>query len=304
MQKLASYQNGNSFVTIFDDGTLIREFPDGETPKPVHPSSIDVKITDYCTAGCSYCHEKSTKAGLHSDLEKLKIVLAELPVGVELAIGGGNPLDHPDLLPFLYWAAERGLIINMTINQKHLRPQQELIMRIINEDLVKGVGISYSSSTFLPYVLPILQATNNVVFHVIMGINKVNVIDELSEFCNKNNKPCKILVLGYKNYGFGINYYVKNKSVEDVKYQWFIKLGKYFSQKDLTLSFDNLAIEQLKLKRFFKQSSWDKFFMGTDGSWTCYIDAVKQEYAMSSTTVKRVSFDNQSLNSFFQSLHS
>jgi len=300
MNLLHSYVNGNTTVELFDDGTKIRTY--SGKPEVVHPESIDVKITDYCDAGCHYCHEQSTRAGKHSDLNALLQQLSLLPAGVEIAIGGGNPLSHPGLLDFLFEIKSRGIVANITVNEKHLRPYQDLIIKLATEKLVNGIGISYASKTRLKYVEPIMQVSDNVVFHMIMGINDLNQIEELSSFCKKNNKSCKILVLGYKQYGFGLNYYLKNKSIEDNKYQWFIGLAKFFKQENMTLSFDNLAIEQLKLKRFFTDEAWDKFFMGKDGAYTCYMDAVKQEFAKSSTTKERVSFNDSNIIEFFKGI--
>lgn len=51
---LNKYINGDYTFTIYSDGTLVRE-TDVENPKVIHPSSIDVKVTDYCDMGCAYC---------------------------------------------------------------------------------------------------------------------------------------------------------------------------------------------------------------------------------------------------------
>lgn len=214
--------------------------------------------------------------------------------------GGGNPLSHPDLIWFLEKIKTQGLVANITINQKHLSTYKELILKLIKEQLVMGVGISYSSSKYLVDIEPILLATNNVVFHVIMGINPVSDVEKLNAFCLKHNKECKILVLGYKHYGFGINYYVKNKKIEDVKYNWYTTLASYFKNNNLILSFDNLAIEQLKLRRYFTDSAWEQFFMGNDFVFTMYIDGVEQNFAPSSTSTNRQSFKDVSLVDYFQ----
>ena len=50
---LAQYQNGNTSVKIYEDGTKIREYEG--TPKTFFPESLDVKITDYCDLGCKFC---------------------------------------------------------------------------------------------------------------------------------------------------------------------------------------------------------------------------------------------------------
>ena len=295
------YINGNINTTIYTDGTLVKEC-DGE-PKPNFPSSMDVKITDYCDAKCSYCHEKSTEIGKDGDLNKLLNVLSVLPSGPEIACGGGNPLSHPDFTMFLESLKKQGLVANVTINQKHLNPYKDLILNIINNDLIKGIGISYTSEKYLEDVKPIIELTDNIIFHVIMGINTIEQLDTLNEFCKLYNKKCKVLILGYKNYGFGINYYLKNKKIEDNKYKWFIKIGKYIKKNNYILSFDNLAIQQLKLDRFFTKEAWETFYMGDDGKYTCYLDAINQVYAKSSTSDNRVSFDKMNLIEYFKSLN-
>ena len=145
---LYQYKNGNTNVEIFNDGTLIRSFDDPNNIVIDFPSSIDVKITDWCDAGCPQCHEQSTINGVHGDLYRLLEKLSTLPSGVELAIGGGHPLSHPNILPFLEKLKELGFIANITVNQKHLERDKDLLTHLINKDLVKGVGISYSSKKF------------------------------------------------------------------------------------------------------------------------------------------------------------
>ena len=62
------------------------------------PELVDIKITDYCPYGCSYCYQNSTEAGLHADFNKLVGMIEYMrKEGVfELAIGGGEPTLHPD----------------------------------------------------------------------------------------------------------------------------------------------------------------------------------------------------------------
>ena len=144
--KVIEYTNGNTQVTILSDGTKIREYEG--TPIIVHPESIDVKVTDYCNMGCQWCHESSTTKGKHADLVRLLEVIECLPAGVELAIGGGNPLSHPEIFWFLHELKDRGIIANLTINQGHLKPFQKLLQLLIEEDLVKGVGVSITNNNF------------------------------------------------------------------------------------------------------------------------------------------------------------
>lgn len=298
MEILHTYANGNTNVVLYSDGTKERTFEG--VPQVIHPESIDVKITDYCDAGCSFCHEQSTKAGEHGDLDKLLKVLSVLPAGVEISAGGGHPLSHPDIISFLEKIKLQGLVANITINQKHLAKDRDLILMLIEKQLVKGVGISYSSKAYLPAIEPILKASNNVVFHLIMGVNQVEDIKILNDFCQEQNKKCKVLILGYKQFGFGINYYLKNSKIENNKYEWYVQLANYFKRNNIILSFDNLAIKQLDLQRFFADEAWNEFYMGDDFVFTMYMDAVKQHYAASSTSNNRISFNDTSLLEYFQ----
>lgn len=291
MDQIAKYQNGNTTVTIMNDGTKIREYED--IPKILHPESIDVKISDYCDLGCAYCHESSTTKGVHGDLNKLMEVISELPAGVELAIGGGNPLSHPNIVEFLQILKQGGIIANLTVNQGHLKTFQDLLVYLIKDDLVKGVGISITSNNFT-YIKPLLEITGNIVYHLIAGVNKVEVIDKLIEL-----GKCKVLVLGYKTFGFGIQYHSKEVDAE-IK-RWYMYLPKYVGK--CVLSFDNLAIEQLKVKRLFTHEGWNNFYMGDDFCFTMYIDAVKQQYAPTSRSADRKSFSEYSLLDYFISFN-
>lgn len=288
MNQIAKYQNGNTTVTILSDGTKVREYEG--VANILHPESIDVKITDYCDMGCAYCHESSTTKGVHGDLGKLLKVISELPKGVELAIGGGNPLSHPNLIAFLRELKLKGIIANLTVNQGHLKTYQDMLIFLIEEDLVKGIGISITNNNF-NHIKPLLNITDNVVYHLIAGVNDIEVVEKLMEL-----GECKVLILGYKLFGFGVKYHSEEVDVNLKK--WYKHLPKLIGK--CTLSFDNLAIEQLKAKRLFTHKGWDKFYMGDDFCFTMYIDAVKQEFAPTSRSKNRKSFNEYSLINYFK----
>jgi hypothetical protein len=281
--KLYQYRNGNYDVTIMKDGTKIRDYD--EFPLPVVPESIDLKITNYCDAGCAFCHEMSTKEGKHCEIDRtISLMHTFAPHNAEIAIGGGNPLSHPDLNYFLHAVRSMDLIANITVNQLHIKKFEHEIKFYQEQNLIKGLGISW-----FPHRIEDLDTFmgENVVIHIIMGVHPISDIERLLE----RFKKVKILVLGYKTFGRGEHYYDKlNEVVEKNKYDWFTNIGRLMHKEGLTLSFDNLAIEQLKMKRFFIKENWDKFYMGDDGHFTMYIDAVKEEYARSSTSKKRYKY--------------
>ncbi|NBP05736.1 MAG: radical SAM protein [Bacteroidetes bacterium] len=142
---LYRYKNGNYFVSILEDGTKIREANDDKLIADF-PESLDIKITNYCDAGCSYCHEKSTIAGKHGDLDKAFDILKVLPAGTELAIGGGDPMSHPDLEKFLIKLKNNNYIANITINEKHLDRYEAILLDFENRGLIKAIGISFCNT--------------------------------------------------------------------------------------------------------------------------------------------------------------
>jgi MoaA/NifB/PqqE/SkfB family radical SAM enzyme len=138
MSKLiALYQNGNYSVKLYSDGTKIKTTKDDKFIASF-PDSMDLKITDYCDMNCPMCHEKSSVNGKHSNLNEE--FLSTLKRGTELAIGGGNPLSHPDLIPFLTRMKEQGIVCNLTVNETHLKKDQKLINELISKKTYLWLG--------------------------------------------------------------------------------------------------------------------------------------------------------------------
>ena len=53
------------------------------------------------------------------------------------------------------------------------------------------------------------------------------------------------------------------------------------------VSFDNLAIEQLDVKRLMTDEEWEEFFMGQDGGYTFYLDLVEGNFGKNSLATDR-----------------
>lgn len=281
---IASYVNGNCRVTIYGDGTKVREYEG--SPRPVFPESMDVKITNYCDAGCAFCHEMSTREGKHGDLLRANSILSTMPRGSEIAIGGGNPLSHPDLMAFLVALHVYEIVANMTVNHFHLRRYRDAIAEIRRKGLIYGLGISY-----LPPLIDTLGdfLDENTVLHLIIGVHPISELDKLLQ----RYPRLKVLLLGYKQFGRGESFYQKmSKTVEANIYGWTTQLYRYLRRPGLTISFDNLAIRQLDVRRFFSPEAWSRFYMGDDGQFTMYMDFVKGEYAVSSTSPIRYQLTN------------
>ena len=264
---IASYTNGNYQVNLYSHGTKERKCIYNEFA-PKFPESVDLKITNKCDLGCKYCHEKSVLSGEHGDIDTIIESLSFLPAGVEIAIGGGNPFEHPQLTTLLKALKKQGLIANITINASHLKKYGNELKSLYYAKLVHGIGISYNGSRWFN--------TYDTVYHMIAGIH---TFEQIKFVLNNHNK---VLILGYKQIGRGKNFYnieIKN-NIERLKHSLWEIMGKGI------LSFDNLAIKQLSVKDHFTKDGWDRFYMGDDGKFTMYYDGVKQEYAESSTSLE------------------
>jgi len=268
------YLNGDWDVSIsLEDGSKVRA-TNKKNPVANFPESIDVKITDYCDAGCAWCHENSTVAGTHGNLNKIINLYEQLPAGVEIAIGGGNALDHPNLIYFLEKLKEHGVIANITVNQKHMKEGKylTLVRYLINNNLIKGLGYSIiNSGCEIKY--------NNLVTHVIAGIHSTSIINEIVK-----KGGSKILILGYKDFRRGNNYLQRqNNKIQERIDEWYRMLPIIINK--IQVSLDNLAIKQLKPERMFESNAeFAMMYMGDDGSHTMYIDAVNERYAINSTS--------------------
>jgi len=274
---LGKYINGNYNVSIYSDGTKVREtlVPEDTVFISEFPECMDIKITNQCDMNCPYCHENSTIDGLHGELLNNQFIETLIPY-TELAIGGGNPLVHPQLIEFLKLLKSRNIIANITVNQYHFIKYKQLIDMIYSKDLIKGLGLSFThyDETFVE----MLKDYPNAVLHVINGV--VSYKDLIKMY----NKNLKLLILGYKNIRRGIDYY--NQEVEDKKKVIYDNICEIINGFKV-VSFDNLAIKQLDLRRIFTDKDWNEFYMGDDGQFTMYIDMVEEEFALSSTSPKR-----------------
>lgn len=286
---LGSYKNGNYSVLIFEDGTKIRYNNEDELIA-AFPESIDMKISNRCNMGCPQCHEQSVPDGALANL--YHPLLNSLHPYTELALGGGNVFEHPGLREFLFRMAEKKIICNITVHAHHFIQYFNEIQYHVDHGTLHGIGVSVNEpidDKFINY----LKSIPNVVVHVIAGIVPWETLVKLSD----NN--IKLLILGYKTFGRGIQYWCDNK--EDVAAE-IVHLKEhlpYLFKHFPVVSFDNLALEQLNVREFVNEETWERFYMGDDGKYTMYIDLVKEEFATSSIS-PRLPIDSNKIEELFK----
>lgn len=271
MKLLGSYQNGNYRTAIYSDGTKIRETEDDAFIADF-PENIDIKITNQCDMGCPMCHEDSKPDGNHGDIMNAKFIDTLRPY-TELAIGGGNALAHPDLVPFLKKLRDKHIIANLTVNQTHFMQNKEFLMTLTKQKLIYGLGVSLNKAS--REFIDAIKCFDNAVIQVINGLITYGELEILAD------NDLKMLILGYKEFRRGKEFKARNPYIENNQ------IGLKESLKDLiprfkVVSFDNLAIEQLDVKSLMTEEQWNEFYMGDDGNFTMYIDMVTETFAKNS----------------------
>jgi hypothetical protein len=214
--------------------------------------------------------------------------MLSLKPGTELAINGNN-LDHPHLERTLKELRNRGIITNITINQRHLAQNLCKLVDWQERELIYGVGISLSDAT--DSLLEVaLNDLDNAIIHVIAGIITADDLMYLQAL-----KP-KLLVLGYKNLGRATQYSLSHAD-EIVDNIMTLKKNLPIFVKNDYLSgvcFDNLALDQLDVKEILfnnNEDAWSQFYMGDDGGFTMYIDTVAGKYAKNSCMPQEERYD-------------
>ena len=290
---LGTYVNGNTIVAIYKDGTKERYIKSGEIPAPEFPESIDLKITNRCTMGCHFCAESSTPDGVHANL--YSPLLDSIHPYTELAIGGGNPLDHPELVGFLNELKRKHVICNMTVNSEHFMENLGFIRYLQDLNLIHGLGVSVPARVQYGFIDK-LKGFRNTVVHTIAGYTPIHTYALLADH------DLNLLILGYKVKGRGVEFC--SEFYDDLS-EHLCELSEHVTKmRDhfKAIAFDNLAVKQLKLFEKFNPDEMNQLYMGDDGEYTMYIDLVTNKFGKSSSH-PMININADSIDSLFAQVH-
>lgn len=115
------------YSTFFNARTgFFARVPEAGKPEPFWsphgPELMDISITNWCDKGCAFCYKSSTRHGTHMALADYKRVIDEAAkMGTfQVALGGGNPNQHPDFVEILDFTRAKGIVPNYTTNGRGL----------------------------------------------------------------------------------------------------------------------------------------------------------------------------------------
>lgn len=86
------------------------------------PELLDVAITNYCEHGCEFCYRQSNRNGKHLSIDEMKVIVEQAKnAGVlQIALGGGNPNQHPQFIEMLELIKAKGIVPSYTSNGEGL----------------------------------------------------------------------------------------------------------------------------------------------------------------------------------------
>lgn len=199
--------------------------------KATSPELVDVKITDYCPYGCSFCYQGSTREGAHAPLDVILRTadrLAEIGV-FEVALGGGEPMMHPDFPAIIKAFRDRGITPNVTSFGVEWLKREE-VMSVVG--LIGGLGVSVQTPESVRKVVQIQEALRKA-----DGGRKVQVLPQhavgtgdllgIVDAIRSQSLDQSLLLLGFKNVGRGIEGQSHPQSDDDV-----IQAIEYLTEED------------------------------------------------------------------------
>lgn len=289
MELLAKYQNGNLVTELYSDGTRIRTTDDDEFC-PAFAENVDVQVSNRCDHACPMCYANCTIDGAFGKLSGWKF-LDTLHSGTEMAVNLNFPMAD-NFIDFLRTIKSKGVFPNVTINQDHFMQHEDIIQQLYDEELIYGLGVSLTHPT--TEFIERIKKYPNAVIHVINGI----VTKEQFDILKDNN--LKILILGYKDIGRGIQYKQTDNSLIQSKKDWLYQNLEEVTHMFKVVSFDNLGLEQLDVRRLLSDREWERFYGGDDGTFTFFINLVEGYFAKNSLSEIHYPIGDYSIDEMFK----
>jgi MoaA/NifB/PqqE/SkfB family radical SAM enzyme len=280
---LFNRNTGAKVRIAFGNDTADPSVPHADLNKAAAPELVDMKVTDKCPYECEHCYQGSTKNAAHADfkymLEKLD-ELASMHV-FEVAYGGGEPTTHPDFLQLLKETKNRKVVPNFTTrNLTYLKTHGKELVNLVGR-IAYSVDFEEEIAAFTKYHTANKDKKGNSesvfsltrsgsyersigIQHVVGSVSQERLV-ELLKYCKEN--WVDVTLLGWKNTGRG-----SEVQPHVVDWKAACKTADIYRMKIDTA-----------LARSSDMSDVDpETYHTTEGSVSCYIDAVERKIGPSS----------------------
>lgn len=165
------------------------------------PELLDISITNWCDKGCTFCYRNSNIDGKHMSLKDYKSILnqaSECDV-FQIALGGGNPNQHPDFIEILKATREKNIIPSYTTNGRGLT--SEIITA--SKKYCGAIAVSYYGDDDFFKAIEVLKSNEiKTNIHFLLSSETIGIaikwLEEKPEFLNEINA---VVFLNYKPVG-------------------------------------------------------------------------------------------------------
>jgi organic radical activating enzyme len=246
------------------------------------PYLVDIKLTEYCPFGCSFCYQSSTKQGKHAkyfDLYSISSTLKKANV-LEVNFGGGEPTLYS---PYEYQRfssvaqifKENRFRVGVTTKNYgwHKSPDFEQSMKYVDSVAISINSLDeYEKAKDLANMIDWDAAYAQLIFGLCPWEEFKTLVEQIvNERVFKN-----VTFLGFKDFGFATD--SKPFEYPDEWIEWIHGLQK---QARANIGVDSIMVSHWKDKLIEAGVSPNQL-VGREGSSSCYIDAVTMKVYPSS----------------------
>lgn len=190
--------------------------PLGSNSVPVlrGPTLVDFQITDKCHLDCPHCYASSTSTGEHGDFNDIMMALDQIAEmgAFQVAIGGGEPLLHPNLPEILARCHELGMVPNLTTSGLNLNSNMlDVLAKYCGAVGVSLEGVGEDFDDYRKTGFKRFEATVEslrargvpVVLQVALNIQTLARLPEITEYCLSQRDLYGVIFLAFKPVGRG-----------------------------------------------------------------------------------------------------
>ncbi|MDP4209683.1 MAG: radical SAM protein [Bacteroidota bacterium] len=208
--KIRRHIGDYNFIADQESGMTFRwgkTFKDNPNFAPV-PELVDISISNHCSKGCDYCYRNSKPDNSFMSLDDYKFVLSSLnhqKYGnvFQVALGGGEPLEHPEILEILNITRQFNIVPNFTTNGKNIT--QSIIDNIYGKVGAVAVSLNNMNDISNSKIKLLINGGIRTNIHYVIDRNNIKqAIQILKGDFNENLKRINALIfLTYKPSGRG-----------------------------------------------------------------------------------------------------
>lgn len=254
--------------TVFSSWGKLRSHNDAgaASRSSEYPDLVDIKITDYCAHGRDFCYQDSNRDGKHASVKRIREFARDAAkyLGVfEFAIGGGDPLAHPQFAEILRAIADTGIVPNFSCRDPMPIYGDNDLGRAVREtcgavavstsdpDTVRG----FSAMQKMRYPIPAGY------IHYVVGGESMDNLRAMLKVCRETWTP--IILLGWKEKGRATT------QPHDSTGWWDVVRAE--TGRGLTVGVDSFLIPDVEAH--MQDVPVERYERG-DGNFSFYVDAV------------------------------